>query len=81
MKFSHNIEILQSRTTNYSMKIFEHERKQSELFWNYNCFVWVSLHVVQAWIGLEPLCGFQCTLVVCLGALVFQGINGRVDES
>ena len=32
MTFSHNIEILQSRTTNYSMKIFEHERKQSELF-------------------------------------------------
>ena len=28
MTFSNNIEILQSRITNYSMKIFEHERKQ-----------------------------------------------------
>ena len=79
--FLHNIEILQSRTKNYSMKIIGHERKQSELFWNYNCFVWVSLHVVEAWICLEPLCGFQCTLVVCLGDLVFQVINGRVDAS
>ena len=50
MTFSHNIEILQSRTTNYSMNIFEHERKRSELFvtitvlFKRGLVMWISMY-------------------------------------